>query len=1314
MTDKKYSYEKDWDCIYNNPNEKPWEKSKIDPFLESFFEKNKIRLKNHRILDIGCGNGKLCEWLVDHGYENVTGIDVSETAIKKCRQGQVKDERYAKITYSQANILSLENWDDCVKGEYDILVCWFLLHHIKKDDVTKFVSNLYKLCRVGGILVISFLSSEHDEVQRKSLFSDEHGVLYYDSSTVKKLFKPYFNISDGNKKQNQLLEHPDNHNLEYKYQVLEMTKTLKELLGIKVQNFKKKYVFENNNDDISTEIDFSPLVALLHSYSHDTKQFVDTIEPLEFDELFKSLFRNVSRFICKQILKAGGVENNVIILKMDVHSDLKLYSATNYASEKGVTRPHCKFNDEKSKFVTSRAYELFYRYKAFVDESSLSKLEKYSLHSHFVDNPSLSYISFYNNNNHVLSHPGKVEYKNHSDYCDFLDSIFGVGIVCSEKGHTFVGDTSITKEQAKQSYNNLIRKTGISTDTKIVSFSCFNLGIKGFESWGSLMIESSNTNYDEIIKLFYDNNNETKLLNEIKNIVFILKKIDYEYYEAASNKKIKKESIKSAVSAIMSRNLSHNLGSHYLYYTKKHLAELADSFDEKGPDIRGAAQVLGYIQARMDYLATIVAGEKYPYGSVYFKGQIFDELTIDDFSARHFKGIDNTTNKDRKYKRTTNYLLQNLILSENFTRNPVFPQSPIVETGETEVKQQIGLQSLRTQAKHFFGKISKNKQDLIELSLKPKEDGLLSSEKKDNNKLIKLKVLWNGDPFTGAYDKETEEKEKATKLELSKLCVALPGGIMSVHAFFNVIENIIRNSAKYLKEDFKNIDDLVVTIDIKESVETIWNGNDIPSYTFTIFDNKENALNKINRKSVDNEQSSSQTLLEMMNDKLCNLSILTTENELEKSDKGLKEILFSTLWMRAYTYEKSKKMSDVLFEIESKTGNEKLMEIKDHAFEYVAVDEKGQEISEEQGNLGIRFSLPQYRMMKAVDSSELSDDENLKKIALNSFTDIICIQQNPTNDLKHIFTRIYYDEEKKVSKKTENNPDIAVEALKKVLRGRFGDDFDSYKLFIGGWSEEKDCYDRKKYGICFITHLESQTEQKYKQNIATYCYCESISGGNFTKTIETIFLNGTKTNGKYKKPENEYFGLKVKEAALTRITLIDERFYKNMNKSSLEQDLMSAKNVRLLNLKPKDSDSVRNNPTDVLEIFDGNSFDDSSENKDHTHFLSIHLGMIEKIVDDEVYSTALKLDEEDVENDIPDIKGKRAIALMKKLKKMFNAEFVTVHSGRGNFSKDLEGPLREYQFISVSALESVLTNSKFLLAQLFYNTVYIGKGVANE
>ena len=104
------------------------------------------------------------------------------------------------------------------------------------------------------------------------------------------------------------------------------------------------------------------------------------------------------------------------------------------------------------------------------------------------------------------------------------------------------------------------------------------------------------------------------------------------------NKLVKTEAIKSAVAAIMSRNMSHNLGSHYLYYTKAHLESLASRVNsEISPDIRGAAKVLSYMQARMDYLATIISNDKYPYGPVNFKSQLYDELTIDDFSKRHFE-----------------------------------------------------------------------------------------------------------------------------------------------------------------------------------------------------------------------------------------------------------------------------------------------------------------------------------------------------------------------------------------------------------------------------------------------------------------------------------------------------------------------------------------------------------------------------------------------------------------------------------------------------------------------------------------------------
>ena len=188
-----------------------------------------------------------------------------------------------------------------------------------------------------------------------------------------------------------------------------------------------------------------------------------------------------------------------------------------------------------------------------------------------------------------------------------------------------------------------------------------------------------------------------------------------------------------------------------------------------------------------------------------------------------------------------------------------------------------------------------------------------------------------------------------------------------------------------------------------------------------IFDNKNNAFKPILKETSDNKSQSSQFLIELLNDKLRHLTILTSENELEKSDKGLKEILFSTLWMRAYTYEKSKKMSDVLFEIENKMGDNKLQEIKDHAFEYVAVDEYGNDVAEEtkKGNLGIRFSLPQYRMMKSINTSKLSE-ENLKRLALNSFMDIICVnnkvEKEEKEKLEKWFTRICYVEDHLISK----------------------------------------------------------------------------------------------------------------------------------------------------------------------------------------------------------------------------------------------------------------------------------------------------------
>ena len=75
----------------------------------------------------------------------------------------------------------------------------------------------------------------------------------------------------------------------------------------------------------------------------------------------------------------------------------------------------------------------------------------------------------------------------------------------------------------------------------------------------------------------------------------------------------------------------------------------------------------------------------------------------------------------------------------------------------------------------------------------------------------------------------------------------------------------------------------------------------------------------------------------------------------------------------------------------------------------------------------------------------------------------------------------------------------------------------------------------------------------------------------------------------------------------------------------------------------------------------------------------------------------------------------RTTAFMRLLKEYFGPEvFISIHSGRGNFSAELEGPLSVYPFISMAAIENTFDNSKYLLCQLFYSTIYLGKGVANK
>jgi len=787
-------------------------------------------------------------------------------------------------------------------------------------------------------------------------------------------------------------------------------------------------------------------------------------------------------------------------------------------------------------------------------------------------------------------------------------------------------------------------------------------------------------------------------------LIFLLKA----RYSFEIEREKNKESIKSAVAAIMTRNMSHNLGSHYLYYTKTHLEKLAKVGGNLGPDLRGASRVLGYMQARMDYLATVISNDRYPYGGVNFKSQIYDELTIDDFSKRHFK--DNIKSINEEDKNRIWYNTHSKKIQEVYKKaHEIDKNSKNIDEYKKNVRSYLeGLSSISHDIDAILGNGKTQRTTNFLLANLIKSENFTRSDIMDNldvtqDRNLMLRVLYKGKgdnlflEFTGNAD--VIEEENDVKQKLSRMSFALPGGVMSCHAFFNVVENFIRNSAKYMQDSFKENTNLVVTIAVEyKTVE------DIDSYEFTIFDNKQNAYD-----SIITDEKLTASLVKTIREKLGSLKILDENNKIEKNNKGFKEMLFSTIWMRSYkfigeeTNSSNTTYSDILTKIHSAAdGKEKLYLITNYAFDVLAVREKelkdGKEleinlddecIDSNKYNFGIRFSLPEYKHSFAFDCE--GDESSIKNACLKIFGEIVEVEGDDViKSMRNYFPRIIL--------KDDNLSNT--EKLHKILMQRFGEDFDKYLLSFGEDKERNEIVD-DQYKIYMERHLSTKEGDNHFAKFKEYAYADSVSGGNFTITLNDWFKKWY-DSGRDIQTEEYYNVLKIKEAALTRITIIDERLWDDMDKyGDIKSKELSLRNIRVLNyIENKEVHKVG----DLMSIFKGNTFNNSKLYEcDETHFLSIHLGLVEKIVKESPLFNAenMSIDQ-------------RTELLMNHLKSTFGKNaYISVHSGRGNFSAELENSLKHYPFIGMAALENAYNNSKYLLAQLFYSTVYYGKGALN-
>ncbi|MDR3088911.1 MAG: hypothetical protein LBU39_03740 [Desulfobulbaceae bacterium] len=130
--------------------------------------------------------------------------------------------------------------------------------------------------------------------------------------------------------------------------------------------------------------------------------------------------------------------------------------------------------------------------------------------------------------------------------------------------------------------------------------------------------------------------------------------IDFRRY----NNHVKRESTKSAVAAIMSRNMSHNLGSHVVTNAKHQIEALERRQNDVAArqQLKGLSALLQYLQERQDFIAVVANDEHYPKGPLNLKSAVFDMLAMDGPPLRHGAAPVN------------NYILDNIVRSENIVR----------------------------------------------------------------------------------------------------------------------------------------------------------------------------------------------------------------------------------------------------------------------------------------------------------------------------------------------------------------------------------------------------------------------------------------------------------------------------------------------------------------------------------------------------------------------------------------------------------------------------------------------------------------------
>ena len=176
-----YDAKEHWESIYQTkkPNEVSWYQDKPNTSLKLIAGTDLD--KNAGIIDVGAGDSKLVDNLLDIGFRNITVLDISPMALEKAKKRL--GNRADAVKWVVSDLRELETDD-----RYDIWHDRAVLHFLTaEEDINKYAEVVRRFLKPNGYLILSTFSEngpkrcsgldikQYSEDSVKELFSDfEH------------------------------------------------------------------------------------------------------------------------------------------------------------------------------------------------------------------------------------------------------------------------------------------------------------------------------------------------------------------------------------------------------------------------------------------------------------------------------------------------------------------------------------------------------------------------------------------------------------------------------------------------------------------------------------------------------------------------------------------------------------------------------------------------------------------------------------------------------------------------------------------------------------------------------------------------------------------------------------------------------------------------------------------------------------------------------------------------------------------------------------------------------------------------------------